>query len=38
LADELLDRVQSVVKLGDEITTLSNERPNRIVSIDRSSI
>jgi len=34
--DELFNRVLSVVKAGDEITTLGNKRPNRIVSIDRS--
>jgi hypothetical protein len=38
LDDELFDRVQSVVRSGDEITTLSNKRPNRIVSIDRSGV
>jgi hypothetical protein len=36
--DELFNRVRSVVESGDEITTLSNKRPNRIVSIDRSGV
>jgi hypothetical protein len=36
--DELFSRVLSVVESGDEITTLSNKRPNRIVSIDRSGV
>lgn len=38
LDDELLDRVHSVVEAGDEIATLSNRRPNRIVSVDRSGV
>jgi hypothetical protein len=38
LDDELLDRVRSVVKSGDEILTLSNKRTNRIVSIDHSGV
>jgi hypothetical protein len=38
LNDELFNRVLSVVEPGDEITTLSNKRPNRIVSIDRSGV
>jgi hypothetical protein len=38
LDDELFHRVLSVVESGDEITTLSNKRPNRIVSIDRSGV
>jgi len=38
LDDELFDRVRSVVKSGDEIPTLSNKRPNRIVSIARSGV
>jgi hypothetical protein len=36
--DELFHRVLSVVGSGDEITTLSNKRPNRIVSIHRSGV
>jgi hypothetical protein len=36
LDDDLFDRLRSVVESGDEITTLSNKRPNRIVSIDHS--
>src|SRR5271170_6926422 len=36
--DELFNRVLSVVESGHEITTLSNRRPNRIVSIDRSGV
>ena len=36
--DELFNRVLSVLESGDEITTLSNKRPNRIVSIDRSGV
>jgi hypothetical protein len=36
--DELFSRMLSVVESGDEITTLSNKRPNRIVSIDRSGV
>jgi hypothetical protein len=38
LDDELFDRVRSVIKSGDEIMTLSNKRPNRIVSLDRSGV
>ncbi|ORB12687.1 hypothetical protein [Mycobacterium noviomagense] len=38
LGDELLDLVRSVVEPGDEIPTVSNKRPNRIVSIDRSGL
>jgi hypothetical protein len=38
LDDELFSRVLSVVESGDEITTLSNKRPNRIASIDRSGV
>ncbi len=38
LGDELFDRVWSAVRAGDEITTLSSKRPNRIVSIDRSGV
>jgi hypothetical protein len=36
--DELLERVQSVVEPGDEISTVSNKRPNRIVAIDRLGV
>jgi hypothetical protein len=38
LDDELLERVASAVRAGDELTTLSNKRPNRIVSVDRSGV
>lgn len=38
LDDELFDLVRSVVKTGDEITTLSNKRPNRIAAVDRSGV
>jgi len=33
--DELFDRVLSVVESDKDIPTLSNKRPNRIVSVDR---
>lgn len=36
--DELFDRVLSVVELGKEIPTLSNNRPNRIVSVGRCGV
>ncbi len=38
LDDELLERVLAVVRPGDEITTLSNKRPNRIVSVCQSGV
>ena len=38
LDDDLLGRVRSVVKPGDEIATISINRPNKIVSIDRSGL
>lgn len=36
--DVLLERILAVVSTGDEIPTLTNKRPNRIVSINRSGI
>ena len=38
LDDELLERVLAVIRPGDEIATLSNKRPNRIASVDRSGV
>jgi len=38
LDDDLLERIRSAVNEGDEISTLSNKRPNRVVAIDRSGI
>jgi hypothetical protein len=38
LDDDLFDRVRAVADSGDEIQTISNKRPNRIVSIDRSGV
>ena len=38
LDDELFDRVRSAIKSGDEISTLSNKRPNRVISVDRSGV
>ena len=38
LDDDLLERVRAVTEAVEEIPTLSNNRPNRIVSIDRSGI
>lgn len=36
--DELLERVLSVAEAVDEILTLSNKRPNKITSVDRSGV
>ena len=38
LDDELFERVSTAIKPGDEITTLSDKRPNRIVSVERSGV
>ena len=38
LDDELFDRVRAAIKPGDEITTLSNKRPNRAVAVERSGV
>ena len=38
LDDDLLERVLAAVRPGDEISTLSNKRPNRIVSVGRSGV
>lgn len=36
--DVLLERINSVVQVGDEIATLSNNRPNVIAGIDSDGI
>ena len=36
--DELLERIKSVVQAGDEISTLSNNRPNLIAAIESDGI
>jgi hypothetical protein len=38
LDDYLLERVHAIVRPGDQILTLTNKRPNTIVSIERSGI
>ncbi|MBY0287292.1 MAG: hypothetical protein K2X52_09090 [Mycobacteriaceae bacterium] len=38
LDDELYDRIASVLDAGDEITTLSIQRPNWISSFDRTGV
>ena len=38
LDDELFELVRASIKPGDEIATLTDERPNRVVSIDRTGI
>jgi hypothetical protein len=38
LDEELFERVTAAVKPGDQIATLSDKRPNKIVSIDRFGI
>lgn len=37
-SDELFERIWSAIQEGDELLTLTNKRPNKIVAIDRSGI